>query len=54
MAYTNSSGGEGGGGRGESKTKERLLPCGWNCNYRNNVVVIQHATGALKVDEPKH
>jgi len=53
MAYTNSSGG-GGVGRGERETKERLLPCGWKGNYGNNVVVIQHATEAVKVDEPKH
>jgi len=52
MAYTNNSGG--GGGRGERETKERLLPCGWEGNYGNNVVVIQDATGAVKVDEPKH
>jgi len=54
MAYTNSSGGGGGQGRGERETKERLLSCGWEGNYGNNVVVIQHATGAVKVDEPKH
>jgi hypothetical protein len=51
MAYTNSSG-EGRGG--EREIKERFLPCWWNGNYGNNVVVIQHATGAVKVDETKY
>ena len=54
MAYTNSSGGGGGGGRGERETKERLLPCGWKGNCGNNMAVTQHATEAVKVDEPKH
>jgi hypothetical protein len=53
MAYTNSSGKKG-GGRRERETKERLLQRSWNGNYGNNVVVTQHATGAVKVDEPKH